>query len=495
MKATIGAILIGLTGASVTLAQSPAFSRLTSNSPSFYAPPPAMPGLPSFVQNQQVGAQLMGSGIPMPQVPMIPMPNVVVADDGKQPAAPPMDPNQPYLTEPYNPPDYESLIPMEDYGGGGRSGVHLWMNADYLFWWLNKGPQPNPLLSTGPATDDFPGALDQPNTRILSGGSGQGFNAYSGVRLSLGMWAGSDSRYGFEVGGFLTEQKSNQFRASGDANGQPFLARPFINARTGNENVYFVSQNFADPTRSAFMTGGIDISSNSRLWGWEVNSLYNAYRGPVVAINLIGGFASFGLREQLNVSESLRNLVPGGGVSFNGLPTDPTQTVLTFDRFETQNTFYGGQLGTRLHFQRNRLGIDVTAKAAIGVMQQQAEIYGATVLQNPTGPIGGALPGGVLASGPNIGHFFQNQFAVIPQGNFDLSYELIENLVVKVGYSFMYVNNVLRPGNQIDRTVNPGFVPSDPEYGTPGGPARPYFPNRTSTLWAQGINLGLEIRY
>ena len=63
------------------------------------------------------------------------------------------------------------------------------------------------------------------------------------------------------------------------------------------------------------------------------------------------------------------------------------------------------------------------------------------------------------------------------------------------GYNYLQVSNVLRPGNQIDRDINPTqntfFVPP----GTRTGPAAPLPVFRPSEFVAHGVNLGMEWRY
>src|SRR5262245_27161242 len=144
----------------------------------------------------------------------------------------------------------------------------IWARGDYLMWWTKRAGLP-PLVVTGSENDPFPGALDQPGTRILFGDKGLGYGMYNGMRLSLGAWIDSDSHLGVEAGGFLLDHRTASFIAQGDANGQPFLATPFINANTGNQNVYFISQNFANPALSALLTGGVAVTSSTNLWSWE----------------------------------------------------------------------------------------------------------------------------------------------------------------------------------------------------------------------------------
>ena len=62
-----------------------------------------------------------------------------------------------------------------------------WGAVDYLFWWIKKGHTP-PLVTTGPESDAFPGALDQPGTVVLFGGDDLDYGGFHGLRASIGAW-------------------------------------------------------------------------------------------------------------------------------------------------------------------------------------------------------------------------------------------------------------------------------------------------------------------
>ena len=51
-------------------------------------------------------------------------------------------------------------------------GPAWWVEADYLLWWIKRGPLPTPLVTTGNPKDPQPGALGQPGTRAPSCGRG-----------------------------------------------------------------------------------------------------------------------------------------------------------------------------------------------------------------------------------------------------------------------------------------------------------------------------------
>jgi hypothetical protein len=63
-----------------------------------------------------------------------------------------------------------------------------------------------------------------------------------------------------------------------------------------------------------------------------------------------------------------------------------------------------------------------------------------------------------------------------------------------VGYDFLYWNQVVRPGNQVDRNIN---LSQSAVFGsgTLSGPATPAPLFGRSDFWAQGITFGLELRF
>ncbi len=182
-------------------------------------------------------------------------------------------------------------------------------------WWVRKGPTP-PLVVTGSAADTFPGALDQPGTQILFGNRDLDYGRFNGLRLSLGGWLDGDNLFGLEAGGFVLERRSVQFSARADANGQPFLATPFVNAVTGRENVYFISQNFADPKLTAQLTGAVGIASSTSLWNWDLNGTANMARSSAWSADFLTGFRQTSLREDLSYATTVNNIIPGAPRAF-----------------------------------------------------------------------------------------------------------------------------------------------------------------------------------
>ena len=131
------------------------------------------------------------------------------------------------------------------------------------------------------------------------------------------------------------------------------------------------------------------------------------------------------------------------------------------------------------------------AKVALGATEQIVNINGgSTVLVPGAAPV--SAVGGILAQQSNIGQHYHCTFGVVPEAGLEVGYQITPRIRATLGYTALYWSSVARPGNQIDRTVNPALPPTDAMFGIGGGPARPALPSlRESDFWAQGLNFGL----
>ena len=98
----------------------------------------------------------------------------------------------------------------------------------------------------------------------------------------------------------------------------------------------------------------------------------------------------------------------------------------------------------------------------------------------------------LVALPSNIGQYEDDEFVEIPELSLTLGYQLAPQVRFLVGYTIIYWNNVVRPGEQIDLNVNPDLMP--PALSTTGLSAPAFVMNDTA-FWAQGINLGLDWRW
>src|SRR5439155_7836798 len=122
----------------------------------------------------------------------------------------------------------------------------------------------------------------------------------------------------------------------------------------------------------------------------------------------------------------------------------------------TRSQFYGGQVGARLETSFGKTFVETTARVALGSMHEVLNVGGSSTVTNGAfGAPTGAFAGGVFGEPSNSGRFVRNSFAVVPEVQVKAGYQLLQNVRGFVGYNFLYVSDVVRPGSQIDRNINP----------------------------------------
>src|SRR5262245_8058238 len=135
-----------------------------------------------------LGVLLLLSGMAMAQIslPATPMPI----------AAPPPQivPQLPNLSKPPMAPGVTPLKSMLQ----PVATTHLWFSAEYLIWWLKDGPMPVPVLTSADPFDVNPGALGQPGTHVLLGGTDVDNRTRNGGRFNLGYWFDDCQTIGME---------------------------------------------------------------------------------------------------------------------------------------------------------------------------------------------------------------------------------------------------------------------------------------------------------
>jgi hypothetical protein len=362
---------------------------------------------------------------------------------------------------------------------------HFWFRADYLLWWTKMAPVPTPLLTTGPAGAAIVGGLTQPGTQVLFGGSEDSYGTTSGERFSVEAWLDTERTWGLAANLFFLEQRALGFGIASNAAGSPVLAQPLINPATGQEFTELIAL-------PGLIAGGTAITSHLRLRGWEIDGLANVVHSDRLRIDLLAGFRAADLDEDLQVASAFTPLA-GDFLTFQGAAVGPGSTLTTFDAFQAHNHFYGFQLGGRAGWEGESLSVDATAKVALGGSQELVQVVGASGLTSPSGAVTSAA-GGVLAVGSNSGRHFRDEFAVLPEVGLQVRWRFARHMEASFGYSFLYWSDVARPGNQVNRGVEPAQIPTDPAFSTAPG-TRPTFQFHSSDYWAQGLNFGLTFRY
>ena len=302
-----------------------------------------------------------------------------------------------------------------------------------------------------------------------------------------------------EVAAFGLLQNTKSFGTGSDAGGNPAIGVPFFNPVTGKEAVSLVS------FPGAF-AGSVSVKTGSDIVGVESNLLW---RAPLLEHNgggvwLLGGFRFIDLAEDLSLTQN-STILPGatlmtggstivlqGGIA--GPPAGvlaPTQVLVT-DQFRTRNEFFGGQFGVQGEYQRGDAFVGFTGKIGLGMNHEILQVNGSTGF-NAGGPAGGS--GGLFAVSSNLGQYTRNWFCFVPEVGVKAGYYLTPHIRGYVGYDFLFMSDVFRPGDQIDRVVNPALVPTSLLAGAPGGPGRPMFLHSEGTYWAQGVTFGIDFSY
>jgi hypothetical protein len=356
----------------------------------------------------------------------------------------------------------------------------LYTSGEYLLWWIKNGPVGAPLLTTGNPTAANGGEVGDPSTRVLFGNRNLDYGAFSGGRVTLGYWLDCDRNCGIEASGFLLESKVIRFSGASDAAGNPLLVMP-TRSPIGTENGFVVSTPGPVFTPA---TGNINFSSSSRLWGGDGNGSLKMWCSEVLRVDLLAGFRYLDLEEDLQ--DHVQRTLVGVDNSLAGT-----------DRFRTRNQFYGGQVGTRFAYHCSPWSADLTGLVALGSTEQLLNITGSTLVLGTAAVRPGNFPGFVYSQPTNIGSRRHNDFSVVPQAKLKIGYDLGQHLRATAGYDFMCWTNVLRPAQQIDRTVNTSQTPPDTLGGNNQliGAARPLPLDNKSDIWAQGLSLGLEFSW
>lgn len=347
----------------------------------------------------------------------------------------------------------------------------LQLGVEGVAWWLKDTPAPVPLVTNliagTPSTQTYLGGQD------LSVGAGGGARITASYALS--------ARTSLEGNLFFMPERSTSKSVS--SSGQPGsidLIVPYLDANTNRENGTEISQ-------APVYSGSAQETYAVEMFGAELNGTWALSPSAPWTVDAIGGFRYLRVRETYTFDTSSPFIAPY-----------PPGVWNTHDQFRTTNDFYGLQAGLRARFDQGAVYGTVTGKLALGAMAQSVDISGslATDEFSPAGALQ-SFSGGYFALPSNIGNYSRTRFAVIPEIAFNVGYRISPAASIYLGYSFMYVSNVVRPGNQIDRSINPTQSVAYTETPNPTlqGPASPSASINDTSFWAQGVSLGFAYRF
>ncbi len=420
---------------------------------------------------------------------------------------------------------------------------NFWFGVDYLGMYAKRARFAYPLVTTS-ASSQF-GIVGQSTTSVLYAGP-DAQELFSGARINGGLFFASDNRFGAEFGGFILAQDKQHFAASSEGSGVPLLAVPFIDTSTGQNSAAVVAAASLGP-------GDVTVDFKSQIWGADAHWLLNLYRSSPQSpwgfnLNVFAGVSVFSLRERLDIvthsdffdnvqvpfngqvfhagtsfSSSIRQVSGSGPNAIFQQTSISTDTILsngTVDRFRTSNQLYGGEVGFSEQLRVGRWSLGFTGKLGLGLMHSSVEVQGystlfqlgnqaittqrvnsqgqvipnTTVITRSQALVQQTVAGGIYAVNGQSGRRSHNTFGYMPEGIVTLNYQFTPTVVGSLGYSYLYVNRVVRVANVVNPRVDSTQQPFSSTYGT-GQPPTPTNLFPYSSYWVQGINVGLSIQY
>jgi hypothetical protein len=364
--------------------------------------------------------------------------------------------------------------------GVGLRGPTCWVGLEYLLYWIKDGPVPIPLATVGPATGA--GLLGAPGTQVVLGAQDIDFQELSGIRAVAGWWLNPGQTVGIEAMAFLLPEKPARIGPTVGRDLFPVLARPFFDTTLNRQNSRILS-------RPGTFAGALAAEATARFWGAEFATVFQVGQRPGFTFDALTGFRFVSLEESLVIND-FATALGGGTATFNG-QSFRNATTFVEDRFSTANRFYGGLIGGRLSWYVQAFTLSLTGKVGIGATDQTVRVDGSTTLVG--GPFRAPVTtgSGFFATASGVGKYENTEFAVAPEFNLNLTAQVTSHLTVSLGYNFLYISRVVRPGEQLNFQINPTTLVTSPNFGAVFGPQVPGATLNQTDFWAQGLNLGL----
>lgn len=359
---------------------------------------------------------------------------------------------------------------------GPNADSFFYAEAELLLRWFKPVCASVPVVTIGNPQAAVPGAVGQPGTAVVIGGVPPHkfeFPMTPGVQFTLG-WNRGDGTIGFEASGFIMERASNSQQFTADANGFPNTYLPYQAPDNSFQALPF--------TIPGVVTGGSEAVGSTKLWGVESNltAPFAIDRGTYVFYGtfLLGG-RYLDLADRVRITNTL------------SLVGNPSAFAIGQDQFSTHNQFAGPQVGTTMGLNKGPWSMELTTKFAAGITHQLRNIEGAPVVAaSVASPL--LVPGPLLALPSNISRQTARRVTLVPEIAVKTQFALTEWCSVSGGYSLLYWNKVLCPGDQMSPLVN---VTQLPGRGPVTGPLDPKPQFLHTDYFAQGLNAGVEFRY
>lgn len=347
----------------------------------------------------------------------------------------------------------------------------LSLSAEASLWWLQQSPTPVALV-----TDGLAGLA---STTVLIGGGALDTNPSGGVRVGAAYTIAGGTRLEGNVFYVSSRSTSRSVSSTGQPGSTDLLVSFF--------DVTLNTENYTDISFSPVYSGSGREELKTSLWGAELNGAWSLSPQGAWRPDILAGLRYLRLAETYTFTTSSPYIPP--------YPADIWNTT---DSFDATNQFYGVQVGLRARYDDGPWTAVAAAKIALGSMSQGVNVSGFLETNDFTnyGPTQN-FSGGYFALPTNSGNHSRNVFAAMPELALNVGYRVTPNLTILAGYAILYASSVVRPGDQIDRNINPtqsvSYVGTTPV--ALQGPAQPSFSFNDSTFWAQNVNLSIAYSF
>lgn len=338
---------------------------------------------------------------------------------------------------------------------------HLYFGMD-IMGWATKGVQAPALITSSPlgTASTEAGVLGEAGTTVLFGGDYQQDEMRPGGKLTIGWWFDIEQTHGIEWHYFELDGHNHRFNQTVEE-GDGILARPYIDATTGDESSLLVSF----PGQSG---GQIRAWSDLQLTSTGILYRDQFWGGQFARVDYLIGYRHTHLYDRLRILQSI----------------DDGSTVSTRnDSFRSFNSFDGLDLGLRSWWSRNgKLALTGLAKVALGASNTNVVVQGSS--ENDTAP-----NQGFLALQSNLGGHPHQDFGIVSEVGLGLEWNPVCQLRLSLGYTWFYWTEVARALDHVDRTLDLDQLTT----GTPSN--RPDFDLNLTSFWAQGMNAGFTYEF
>ncbi len=363
---------------------------------------------------------------------------------------------------------------------------NTWATYEALLWFPQARKLPVLVASADPGELPIlgPGGSAADGVTTLFGGEIDG-GLSAGFRADYGKWLSCD----FGIGGRFWWLGENGDSYSGtDLDGADgSVGRPFFNSNPVPNGVGEDALLIAYLDADREFTGDVSAESTLDILAAELYGRFRLGSSACHQLDMIGGYSHFRIDDKLRMSSTTTTI--------DSLPLEPAPgTVRSFyDSLDAENRFHGGQLGFELSATRGCWMVRSLTKVHLGNMEQTYTSVGRREFQSPP-PNPGNPPTPPAVS--NDGMYVQTAtrsrdvFAFAPEANFKIAYRFRPNVLLSVGYSFIYFDNLALNGSVLDRTIDGQSL----EFNAPPG-ERPAFVFDDDNLFVHGIDLGAVIDF